>query len=67
MALALVSAVIQLLIAIALLYLTSDAAHFIWPEGIGVYAIGNWDAPFGIVLVVDRLSAVMRPSDRYSR
>ena len=58
-ALALVSAVLQLLIAIALLYLTSDAAHFIWPEGIGVYAIGNWDAPFGIVLVVDRLSAVM--------
>ena len=57
--LALVSAFMQLLIAIALLYLTSDAAHFIWPEGVGVYAIGNWNAPFGIVLVVDRLSAVM--------
>lgn len=57
--LALVSAFIQLLIAITLLYLTSDAAYFIWPEGVGVYAIGNWDAPFGIVLVVDRLSAVM--------
>src|SRR3954463_13651602 len=58
-ALALASAVIQLSIAIALLYLTSDAARFIWPEGVGVYAIGNWNAPFGIVLVVDRLSAVM--------
>jgi multicomponent K+:H+ antiporter subunit D len=58
-ALALASAFIQLLIAIALLYLTSDAARFIWPEGVGVYAIGNWHAPFGIVLVVDRLSAVM--------
>ena len=57
--LALLSAFIQLLIAIALLYLTSDAAHFIWPEGVGVYAIGHWNAPFGIVLVVDRLSAVM--------
>ena len=57
--LALLSTFIQLSIAIALLYLTSDAAHFIWPEGVGVYTIGNWNAPFGIVLVVDRLSAVM--------
>jgi multicomponent K+:H+ antiporter subunit D len=53
------SALVQLAIAVALLYLTSDSAHFIWPEGVGVYAIGNWSAPFGIVLVVDRLSAVM--------
>ena len=57
--LALLSTFAQLLIAIALLYLTSDAAPFIWPEGVGVYAVGNWQAPFGIVLVVDRLSAVM--------
>ncbi len=57
--LSLSSALVQLLISMALLYLTSDAANFIWPEGVGVYAIGNWDAPFGIVLVVDRLSAVM--------
>jgi multicomponent K+:H+ antiporter subunit D len=26
---------------------------------VGVYSIGGWPAPFGIVLVVDRLSAVM--------
>lgn len=26
---------------------------------IGVYRLGNWPAPFGIVLVVDRLSALM--------
>ena len=45
--LALLSTFIQLSIAIALLYLTSDAAHFIWPEGVGVYTIGNWNAPFG--------------------
>jgi multicomponent K+:H+ antiporter subunit D len=57
--LALVSVLIQLCVGVALLYLTSDAAPFIWPEGVGVYAIGHWPAPFGIVLVVDRLSAVM--------
>ncbi|MDQ2641048.1 MAG: monovalent cation/H+ antiporter subunit D [Pseudomonadota bacterium] len=49
----------QLLVGCTLLYLTSDAAGFIWPEGVGVYTIGNWAAPFGIVLVVDRLAAVM--------
>ncbi len=27
--------------------------------GAGVYQLGNWPAPFGIVLVVDRLSALM--------
>jgi multicomponent K+:H+ antiporter subunit D len=53
------SLLIQLCVGVALIYLTSDAAPFIWPEGVGVYAIGHWPAPFGIVLVVDRLSAVM--------
>jgi multicomponent K+:H+ antiporter subunit D len=53
------SVLIQLSVAIGLLYLTSDAAPYIWPDGVGVYAIGGWPAPFGIVLVVDRLSAVM--------
>ena len=49
----------QLAVAVGLLYLTSDAVPYIWPEGVGVYAIGGWPAPFGIVLVVDRLTAVM--------
>ncbi len=31
----------------------------IWTEGVGVYAIGSWPAPFGIVLVIDRLTALM--------
>jgi multicomponent K+:H+ antiporter subunit D len=35
--------------------LTAQAAG----GGIGVYELGNWPAPFGIVLVLDRLSAMM--------
>jgi multicomponent K+:H+ antiporter subunit D len=58
-ALSLFSSVIQLAVALVLLYLTSDAAPFIWQNGIGVYSLGSWQAPFGIVLVADRLSAVM--------
>jgi multicomponent K+:H+ antiporter subunit D len=43
-------------IAIALLVM-SDAAT---PDPqLGVYRLGNWPAPFAIVLVVDRLSALM--------
>ena len=30
-----------------------------WPDGVGVYLLGDWPAPFGIVAVVDRLSTVM--------
>ncbi len=41
-------------IAIALAFAAVDKA----PEAI-VYLIGNWPAPFGIVLVLDRLAALM--------
>lgn len=58
-ALALLSTMIQLAVALGLVYLTSDAASFIWADGIGVYSLGDWPAPFGIVLVADRLAAVM--------
>ncbi len=59
MVLALAATLAQLAAAITLLCLTTDSVPGIWPEGIGVYAIGGWPAPFGIVLVVDRLSALM--------
>ncbi|MDP2266341.1 MAG: hypothetical protein Q8J70_07300, partial [Thiobacillus sp.] len=39
-------------LAIALLQTASDGTHL-------VYALGNWVAPYGIVLVVDRLTAWM--------
>jgi multicomponent K+:H+ antiporter subunit D len=56
---AITSVLVQLGAAIALLYLTTDAMTQMWDEGVGVYNIGGWPAPFGIVLVVDRLSAMM--------
>lgn len=58
-ALALTSVLIQLAAAATLLYLTTDAMPQMWQEGVGVYNIGAWPAPFGIVLVVDRLAAMM--------
>lgn len=57
--LALTSTLVQFAAAVTLLIMTTDAVTSIWPQGIGVYAIGSWAAPFGIVLVVDRLSALM--------
>src|SRR5688572_25662961 len=45
-------------IAIALLVM-SDAASTDPASGVGVYRLGDWPAPFAIVLVVDRLSALM--------
>ncbi len=54
-ALNLASTLALVAIAVAIL-LRADAS----PTGVaGVYRLGNWPVPFGIVLVVDRLSALM--------
>jgi multicomponent K+:H+ antiporter subunit D len=40
----------------------ADGAGLVWRAASGellVYELGEWPAPFGIVLVVDRLSALM--------
>ena len=51
-----VSSGLGLLIAIALL---ERVDSFGVPAAIGIYLPSNWDVPFGIVLAVDRLSALM--------
>ena len=50
------SSLLGLGIAVMLLQWTQTTGV---PGSIGVYLPGNWQAPFGIVLVVDRLSALM--------
>ncbi|MDD0976118.1 monovalent cation/H+ antiporter subunit D [Pseudomonas fontis] len=52
----LLSSLLGLGIAVALLVWVQDQGQ---ASAIGVYLPGNWPAPFGIVLVVDRLSALM--------
>ena len=46
------SAGLLLAVALVLLAMASDGS-------VRVYALGNWVAPFGIVLVLDRLAALM--------
>lgn len=56
---ALVATVLNLMVAAALTYAANGLMRDFWPGGIAVYLLGGWQAPFGIVLVLDRLSAVM--------
>ena len=55
-ALAYASVLGQLVCALLLMHQTDSQA---WAGGIGVYLAANWAAPFGIVLMADRLSALM--------
>ena len=56
---ALTSAAVQLGVAVTLLVLSTGLVGGAWSDGIGIYRIGGWPAPFGIVLVVDPLAALM--------
>ena len=56
--LSMVATVLQLLVAIALV-LRAKAGGADGSGSIGFYLLGDWQAPFGIVLVIDRLSAMM--------
>ena len=47
-----VAAMVSIGLAVALLLQVSEGTVL-------VYRLGNWQAPFGIVLVADRLSALM--------
>ncbi|MBB1601875.1 MULTISPECIES: monovalent cation/H+ antiporter subunit D [unclassified Variovorax] len=57
--LSVISGLIGLLAALALLRWVNAADTGSGPGSIGVYLAGNWRAPFGIVLVADRLSTLM--------
>lgn len=53
---------LQRLISISSVVLLAAVAVGLWtvaPGGPQAYAVGDWPAPFGIVLVLDRLSALM--------
>jgi len=58
-AIAVTATLAQLVVAIALLGMADGRLMPAWAGEIGVYALGDWSAPFGIVLVVDRLAAIM--------
>lgn len=50
---------INLISTLATLYIAVVLLQFADTSSTGVYLLGNWAAPFGIVLVLDRLSAMM--------
>jgi len=58
-AIAVVATLAQLVVAVVLLGMADGRLAPAWTGEVGVYALGNWSAPFGIVLVVDRLAAIM--------
>lgn len=56
LALNVLSTALGLLVAVALLLWSNQAGA---TSSMGVYLASNWEAPFGIVLALDRLSAMM--------
>lgn len=57
--LSLISVAAQLLIAAELVVRAKTGGDISDAEGISFYLLGDWAAPFGIVLVLDRLAAMM--------
>ena len=57
--LSLVSVAAQLLIAVELVVRAKTGGDISDAEGISFYLLGDWSAPYGIVLVLDRLAAMM--------
>ncbi|MBV0890942.1 monovalent cation/H+ antiporter subunit D [Paracoccus sp. Z118] len=53
----LLSCALQLLVAVALIIQAKDANGT--GNAVSLYLLGDWPSPFGIVLVLDRLAAVM--------
>src|SRR3546814_6965021 len=49
----------QIYLAITLFSLSAGYLPSNWPDGVGVYLLGDWPAPFGLVAVVDRLSPII--------
>lgn len=56
---ALLSTIAQVAVASYLVYRLIVPQPGLLDEGVEVYVLGGWIAPYGIVLVVDRLSALM--------
>lgn len=54
--LGLLAGTVNLLVALALLWWVKQSNS---AQSIGIYLPSNWDVPFGIVLVLDKLSALM--------
>ena len=50
---------LSLLVTVAVAFIAFRFVAAAATDQIGVYLLGNWRAPFGIVLVLDRLSAMM--------
>jgi multicomponent K+:H+ antiporter subunit D len=55
-ALSMLATAVNLIVAVLLLVWVKQGDQ---PSAFGIYMPGNWDMPFGIVLVLDRLSALM--------
>lgn len=53
------SLIAQLWTAMALLGMVTGQAPSTWSDSVGVYLLGDWPAPFGIVAVIDRLTVIM--------